>query len=163
MSESDRENLARRPVSYDTEPCEGWQASPSNPTPPRRGGPSDDGEGGRNALGASVIFRCTPAEKALLIGRAHDAGVSLSVLMREALGLVDARRRRPMPKADPALLRELGRIGGNLNQVARWLNSASANGSHPDIDALVVATKLVAIERALGMLANPAGPDQPPC
>jgi len=25
-----------------------------------------------------------------------------------------------MPKADPALLREIGRIGGNLNQVARW-------------------------------------------
>jgi hypothetical protein len=68
-----------------------------------------------------------------------------------------------MPKADPALLRELGRLGGNLNQVARWLNIASATGSHPDIDALVVATKLVAIERSLTMLANPPGQDQPPC
>jgi hypothetical protein len=110
-----------------------------------------------------VIFRCTPSEKALLLGRAHDAGVTLSVLMREALSLVDARRRRPMPKADPVLLRELGRIGGNLNQVARWLNSASANGSSPDTDALVVATKLVAIERALALLASPPRPDQPPC
>lgn len=83
--------------------------------------------------------------------------------MREALGLVDTRRRRPMPKADPALLRELGRIGGNLNQVARWLNIANANGSHTDIDALVVATKLVAIERALTTLVFPPHSDQPPC
>lgn len=163
MTEAGREKGARRPVSYDTEPCEGRQASPSNPTPPRNGGPSRDGEGIRSALGAAVIFRCTPAEKDLLLKRADSAGVTLSVLMREALGLVDARRRRPMPKADPALLRELGRIGGNLNQVARWLNSASATGSCRDVDALVVATKLVAIERALGVLASPAEPDQPPC
>ena len=163
MTAGGEKSRARRPVSYDTEPCEGRQASPSNPSPSLRGGEPGAGGSDLNALGASVVFRCTPAEKVRLIGRAHDAGVSLSVLMREALGLVDARRRRPMPKADPALLRELGRIGGNLNQVARWLNSASATGSHPDIDALVVATKLVAIERALTMLANPPAPDQPPC
>jgi hypothetical protein len=157
------EKRARRPVSYDTEPGEGRRASPSNPKTPRCGGPSGDGEGGRAGLGASVIFRCTAAEKALLLGRAEAAGVSLSVLMREALGLVETRRRRPVPKADPALLRELGRMGGNLNQVARWLNAASAAGSCRDIDALVVATKLVAIERALGALASPVRPDQPPC
>jgi Bacterial mobilisation protein (MobC) len=160
MTAGGEKSRARRPVSYDTEPCEGRQASPSNPSPPHRDGTPG---GNPDALGASVIFRCTPAEKTLLAGRAHDAGVSLSGLMREALGLVDARRRRPMPKADPALLRELGRIGGNLNQVARWLNTASATGSHPDIDALVVATKLVAIERALTMLANPPRQDQSSC
>lgn len=163
MTAGGEKSRARRPVSYDTEPCEGRRASPSNPSPSLRGGPRGDGGCDQNALGASVVFRCTPAEKARLVGRAHDAGVSLSGLMREALGLVDARRRRPMPKADPALLRELGRLGGNLNQVARWLNIASATGSHPDIDALVVATKLVAIERSLTMLANPPGQDQPPC
>lgn len=160
MTAGGDKSRARRPVSYDTEPCEGRQASPSNPSPPLRDGTPG---GNPDALGASVIFRCTPAEKAVLVGRAHDAGVNLSALMREALGLVDARRRRPMPKADPALVRELGRIGGNLNQVARWLNSASATGSRPDIDALVVATKLVAIERVLTMLANRPGADQPPC
>nr|WP_312127237.1 MobC family plasmid mobilization relaxosome protein [Brevundimonas sp.] len=83
--------------------------------------------------------------------------------MREALGLVDTRRRRPMPKADPTLLRELGRIGGNINQIARWLNIANATGSHTDIDALVVATKLVAIERAMTTLTAPTTSDQPPC
>lgn len=163
MREAGRETRARRPVSYDTEPCEGRRASPSDPSSPRRGEPPADGEGDRTGLGATVIFRCTPVEKALLLERAHGAGVTLSVLMREALSLVDARRRRPLPKADPTLLRELGRIGGNLNQVARWLNSAGASGTCRDVDALVVATQLLAIERALSGLARPAAPDEPPC
>lgn len=158
-----RKNKARRPASYDTEPCEGRQASPSNPSQPLGDAPPNGTNVGLPPLGASVVFRCTPAEKAHLVTRAHDAGVSLSTLMREALGLVDTRRRRPMPKADPALLRELGRIGGNINQIARWLNIANATGSHTDIDALVVATKLVAIERTMTTLAARTTSDQPPC
>ena len=157
-------------MSYATEPCEGRLASPSNPSPPLSDGPcaDRDGEGEVRtpssrrdppSLVAAVIFRCTAAEKALLISRAELAGVSLSLLMREALGLVDAKRRRPVPKADPALLRELGRIGGNLNQVARWLNTTSV--ACKDVDALVVAARLVAIERSLSALARPA--ERPPC
>lgn len=158
-----RKNKARRPASYDTEPCEGRQASPSNPSQPLGDAPPNGTNVRLPPLGSSVVFRCTPAEKARLVTRAHDAGVSISTLMREALGLVDTRRRRPMPKADPALLRELGRIGGNLNQVAHWLHIANAPGSHTDIDALVVATTLVAIERALTTLVFPPHSDQPPC
>ncbi len=158
-----RKYRARRPASYDTEPCEGRQASPSNPSQSSGDAPPNGSNVGLPTLGSSVVFRCTPTEKAHLVTRAHDAGVSISTLMREALGLVDTRRRRPMPKADPALLRELGRIGGNLNQIARWLNIANATGSHTDIDALVVATKLVAIERAMTTLTAPTTSDQPPC
>jgi hypothetical protein len=114
-----------------------------------------------------VVFRCTPVEKATLLERADHAGVSLSLLMREALGLVEARRRRPAPKADPAMLRDIGRIGGELHQIARWLDTASAGGDRcGDIDALVVAAKLVAIERApwsITLASAAERPDQPPC
>ena len=55
------EQEARRPVSYagaaDTGPCEGWKASPSNPT----------GAGAareKPALTDTFVFRCTAAEKA---------------------------------------------------------------------------------------------------
>ncbi|MCI0999828.1 plasmid mobilization relaxosome protein MobC [Ochrobactrum sp. C6C9] len=91
----------------------------------------------------------------LLNAKAERAGVSVSHLLREALNLVGAKRRRAFPRVDPALLGQLARIGGNLNQIARWLNAAAATGQARQIDALVVATRLVAIERALSLLATP--------
>lgn len=121
-----------------------------------------------NGLEACVMFRCTALEKALLLGRAEQQGKRVSRLMREALGLADSKRRRAMPKADPALIRHLGRMGSNLNQIARWLNIAIAAGHADQIDALNVATRLVAIERALSRVAYPAQSepsenDAPPC
>ncbi len=57
-------------------------------------------------------------------------------------------RKRPVataaPRVDPALLRELARIGNNLNQIGRWCNT------HKDeADAVQVLRALVAIERLL--------------
>ena len=144
---------ARRPVLIPHEPREGRQASPSNPTNGRPARASSEADAKRRAkpegYGACVVFRCSEREKAFLLAKAERASMRISDLMREALGLVDARRRRPLPKADPALIREVGRIGGNLNQIARWLNSATAAGLAREIDALAVAAELVAIERAL--------------
>nr|WP_245369125.1 MobC family plasmid mobilization relaxosome protein [Agrobacterium tumefaciens] len=77
--------------------------------------------------------------------------------MREALGLTEARRRRPVPKVDPELVRAVARIGGNLNQIARWLNAAQVQGQVSAIDAITVATRLVAIERALSETRKPDG------
>lgn len=137
---------ARRPLSYgepsDREPCEGRQTSPSNPIKSARR--SHKGE-----LNAVVVFRCTASEKHALTARAVRAGLPFATLMREALGLTEARRRRPVPKVDPELVRAVARIGGNLNQIARWLNTAHAQGHLSAIDAITVAARLVAIERAL--------------
>ena len=65
---------ARRPLSYagasDRGPCEGWQASPSNPT----------GAGKARAkepLTETFVFRCTAAEKAELRAKAYYAALSL--------------------------------------------------------------------------------------
>ncbi|WP_225884169.1 MobC family plasmid mobilization relaxosome protein [Rhizobium phaseoli] len=152
---------ARRPLSYgepsDREPCEGRQASPSNPTKSTRRSPKGD-------LNAVVVFRCTASEKQALTARAARVGLPFATLMREALGLTEARRRRPVPKVDPELVRAVARIGGNLNQIARWLNAAQAQGQLSAIDAITVAARLVAIERALSeTLEQFTAEDGAPC
>ena len=143
------EQRARRPVSYagasDTGPCEGWQASPSNPT-----GAGVARE--KPALTDTFVFRCTAAEKAELRQKADAAGVPVATLLREALGRTDARRRKPAPRVDPALVLAVGRIVGNLNQIARWLNRAHAAGLTPTIDAVEVARRLLSVERQLAQL-----------
>jgi hypothetical protein len=129
----------------DTGPCEGWQASPSNPT----------GAGAareKPALTDTFVLRCTAAEKAELRQKAQAAGVPVATLLREALGRTDARRRKPAPRVDPALVLAVGRIGGNLNQIARWLNRAHAAGLTPTIDAVEVARRLLSVERQLAQI-----------
>jgi hypothetical protein len=129
----------------DTGPCEGWQASPSNPT----------GAGAareKAALTDTFVFRCTVAEKAELRQKAAAAGVPVATLLREALGRTDARRRKPAPRVDPALVLAVGRIGSNLNQIARWLNRAHASGATSTIDAVEVARRLLSVERQLAQL-----------
>ncbi|WP_316247493.1 plasmid mobilization relaxosome protein MobC [Roseobacter fucihabitans] len=49
----------------------------------------------------------------------------------------------------------VGRIGGNLNQIARWLNRAMLAG-HTDLDALTVARRLLTIERQLAQIIEAA-------
>nr|WP_174802395.1 plasmid mobilization relaxosome protein MobC [Martelella limonii] len=86
------------------------------------------------------------------------------MLLRETLGLVSASRRRPVPAAAPELLAALSRIGGNLNQIARWLNTAEARGDVARIDAIAVAAGLVGVERALSeALAQNARKGDRPC
>lgn len=132
----------------DTGPCEGRQASPSNPT----------GAGKPRAkvpLTETFVFRCTAAEKAELRAKAEAAGLPAATLLREALGLTEARRRKPVPRVDPALVLAVGRIGGNLNQIARWLNRAMLVG-RTDLDSLTVARRLLVIERQLAQLLDEA-------
>ena len=92
----------------DTGPCEGRQASPSNPT--GAGKPRT-----KEPLTETFVFRCSAAEKAQLRAKAEAAGLPAATLLREALGLTEARRRKPIPRVDLALVLAVGRIGGNLN------------------------------------------------
>ncbi|WOI32838.1 plasmid mobilization relaxosome protein MobC [Tritonibacter scottomollicae] len=144
------EQTARRPMSYagaaDTGPCEGRQASPSNPTGAGKARTKEQ-------LTETFVFRCTAAEKAQLRAKAEAAGLPAATLLREALGLTEARRRKPIPRVDPALVLAVGRIGGNLNQIARWLNRAMLAG-RVDLDALTVARRLLTIERQLGQIVE---------
>ena len=90
------EQTARLPTDYIGGTCEGRRASPSNPNQTRE-------ERVKEGLSETVIFRCTVAEKAALVAKANAAGLPNATLMREALGLVQARRRKPVPRVDPLL------------------------------------------------------------
>lgn len=72
--------------------------------------------------------RVTDAELAALTLQAASDGVSLTELVRSrALGRDVIRRRG---KAEAQLLSELNRIGVNLNQIARILNSGQGRDPH---------------------------------
>ena len=60
-----------------------------------------------------------------------------------------------LSRVGPALVLAVGRIGGNLNQIARWLNHAMKVG-RADLDTLTVARRLVVIERQLAALLDEA-------
>ena len=147
------EQTARRPMSYagaaDTGPCRGAGKPPLR-TPPRGGKART-----KEPLTETFVFRCTAAEKAQLRAKAEAAGLPAATLLREALGLTEARRRKPIPRVDPALVLAVGRIGGNLNQIARWLNRAMLAG-RVDLDALTVARRLLTIERQLAQIVEAA-------
>ena len=119
--------------AVDTGPCEGRQASPSNPTGAGKARTKEP-------LTETFVFRCSAVEKAQLRAKAEAAGLPATTLLRKALGLTEARRRQPIPRVDPALVLAVGRIGGNLNQIARWLNRAMPVGG-TDLDALTAARR----------------------
>lgn len=141
-----QEHTARRPSSrsatVEMGPCEGRQASPSNPNQPSV-------VAGAAAKPEAVFFYCSAEEKALIRQSAKDRGLSMSAFLRQLATGAEPKRRRKLPRVDPALLLAVSRYGGNLNQVTRWLNTAVRTGQASQIDALRVTTALVGIERHL--------------
>ena len=96
-----------------------------------------------------MFFYCSSAEKALIRQAAKDRGLSMSAFLRQLATGTEPKRRRKLPRVDPALVLAVSRYGGNLNQMTRWLNTAVRAGRASQIEALRVTTALVAIERQL--------------
>ena len=144
-NDSTKVQTARLPTDYIGRTCEGRCASPSNPNQTRETRVKD-------GLSETVIFRCTVAEKAALVAKADAAGLPNATLMREALGLVQAQRRKPVPRVDPSLTLAVARVGGNLNQLTRWINGAVKSDRASNIDALKVSVRLVSLERQLAQI-----------
>ena len=72
---------------------------------------------------AQIKFRCTSDEFATVAGKADKAGMSLAAFARTAtVGAAGPRSLPPVP-ADAYALRQvlghLGKVGSNLNQIAR--------------------------------------------
>ena len=90
-----------------------------------------------------VRVRVTEAELTAWRTKAVAAGVSLSTLLRQAMGrtqtwtaaAADIERERT---------RQVARLGSNLNQISRW-----ANRHQSAADAVEVISHLLAIEREL--------------
>ena len=96
---------------------------------------------------------------------ARLAGFSMAEYVRTLLlqggGCVEdppktSRQRRTALVADPALLYQVARIGNNLNQISRRVNS-SERGKGLDVQVLL---SLISIERALSSLFS--GEGKPP-
>lgn len=79
--------------------------------------------------------------------KADAKGMTLSELVRESLSDVPVKARpRPKRNLPPALVRELARIGNNLNQIARWCNR---NPNLTGINATKLYSSLINIDRNL--------------
>ncbi len=102
---------------------------------------------------ATVSARVSAVELADWRAKAAAAGVPLSALVREAM----ARTRTwtaPAAAVERERTKQVARIGNNLNQIARWVNTHKAA-----IEAVEVIVHLIAIERALRTLAPVESPD----
>ena len=89
---------------------------------------------------AWIKIRVTQAEKESISAKAASQGQTVTDFIRQRA--LDYRlRQTPLEKER---IRQLARIGTNLNQLARWANTHK--GSAETVDVLTV---LISIERAL--------------
>lgn len=102
-------------------------------------------------LNVEIRVRCTAEDRTRWHRLAAECGLSLSALMRRALGQVrpwspgrvDLERER---------IRELARIGNNLNQLARWANTHKGG-----LDAVRVLSRLSEVAVAVEALRSESG------
>lgn len=88
------------------------------------------------------------SEKAKITENAN--GLKVAVWLRELALENKLKSKKAAPKSDPELIRELARIGNNINQIARLANENKKSGS--DFNALVVLQQLQEIEGQLESL-----------
>jgi hypothetical protein len=87
---------------------------------------------------AWIKLRVSPAEKDVIVAKAEAQGQSLTDFLRQRA--LDYRlRQTPLEKER---VRQLARIGSNLNQLARWANMHKNRA-----EALDVLVALVSLER----------------
>ena len=100
-----------------------------------------------HARSTAVVIRVHPEERDLLKLNAGLHGMSVSDYVRQTcLGL--RLRRTPEEKRR---LRELARVGSNLNQLARW-----ANTYKDSLEAVEVIAALTSLERQIENFASGA-------
>lgn len=96
-----------------------------------------------------VKVRIDPVERDYWHDKARESGRTLSDLIRDALDRV--RRWTPENKnSERERLSQLARIGSNLNQIAKWVNTYKSGA-----DATQVIAKLCSIELAIAELKQP--------
>lgn len=94
-------------------------------------------------------IRITLQEKLALQALAKSHGVTLADYVRRCIGPTKPVNREPKKagefrRADPMLLANIGRVGSNLNQIARWANTFKSAA-----EASAVITALIAVEQVL--------------
>lgn len=103
-----------------------------------------------------VHIRCTPASHAAYMAAAAQAGLSLGAYFRALADSTPgprAVRRPPVERAELArLLGELGKLGSNVNQIARAVNTTGDLPATDDLAAARLAIEAMrdAVMKALG-------------
>lgn len=103
---------------------------------------------------ALVKLRVTPAEKEAIVAKAEAQGQTVTDFIRQRA--LDYRLRQTPLEKDH--VRQLARIGVNLNQLARWVN---VHKSRAEVIDVLVA--LVSLERELKDTPLPPAYGEPPC
>jgi hypothetical protein len=89
---------------------------------------------------AWIKMRVTPDEKKLIESKASAQGQTVTDFLRQRV--LDYRlRQSPLEKER---IRQLARIGSNMNQIARWANTYKQRA-----EAVEVITRLILLEREL--------------
>ena len=89
---------------------------------------------------AWIKMRVTPDEKRLIESKASAQGQTVTDFLRQRA--LDYRlRQSPLEKER---IRQLARIGANMNQIARWANTYKKRA-----EAVEVITRLIVLEREL--------------
>lgn len=108
----------------------------------------------RATRSAWIKLRVTPAEKEAIAAKAAAQGQTVTDFIRQRA--LDYRlRQTPLEKER---VRQLARIGANLNQLARWVNIHKSRAEV--IDVLVA---LVSLERELKDTPPPPAKEEPQC
>ncbi len=102
---------------------------------------------------AAVMVRVLPEERDILRTNAALHGMNMSDYIRQTcLGV--RLRRTPEEKRR---LRELARIGANINQLTRWANTYKRG-----VDTVAIVSALVSLERQVAMFAAMQGSEREP-
>ena len=89
---------------------------------------------------AWIKMRVTPDEKKLIESKASAQGQTVTDFLRQRA--LDYRlRQSPLEKER---IRQLARIGSNMNQIARWANTYKKRA-----EAVEVITRLILLDREL--------------
>jgi hypothetical protein len=104
----------------------------------------------KTARAVSLRIRMYPEEKELLRLNAGIQGLSVSDYFRQSC-LNFHVRKSPMERER---LRQLARIGSNLNQIARWANTYART-----VEAVEILTALASLEREIGVFLASEKPE----
>lgn len=133
-----------------------WQGVPPLASP-RRDAAQKTGEcvAGSDIGKVRLNVKLDPVQHAQVVRLSAETGLSISDLVRDGLAL-KLTNRSPIRKrltraADPVLVAQFGKIGSNLNQLARWVNTEKSGA-----DAVQILAELVRIrEYMAGLIALP--------
>ncbi|WP_299641257.1 hypothetical protein [uncultured Tateyamaria sp.] len=94
-------------------------------------------------------IRCTVAEKRVTREKAALAGLPVSALLREQLGLAQPHRRKSVEKVDERQFREIVRCCKVLDEIAQDIKTAKKQRALDSETALGIMVALVELRRSL--------------